>query len=40
MYPNGVMKKDLDVTRMKKLNWRPKFDLNQGLDLVLKELKI
>jgi GDP-L-fucose synthase len=40
MYPNGVMKKDLDVTRMKKLNWRPKFYLNQGLDLVLKELKI
>lgn len=40
IYPNGVMKKDLDVTRMKKLNWRPKFDLNQGLDLVLKELKI
>ena len=40
MYPNGVIKKDLDVTRMKKLNWRPKFDLNQGLDLVLKELKI
>ena len=39
MYPNGVMKKDLDVTRIKKLNWRPKFDLNQGLDLVLKELK-
>lgn len=40
IYPNGVMKKDLDVRRMKKLNWRPKFDLNQGLDLVLKELKI
>jgi GDP-L-fucose synthase len=40
IYPNGVMKKDLDVTRMKKLNWRPKFDLNQGLDLILKELKI
>jgi GDP-L-fucose synthase len=39
-YPNGVMKKDLDTTRIKKLNWRPKFDLNQGLDVVLKELKI
>jgi GDP-L-fucose synthase len=40
IYPNGVMKKDLDATRLKKLNWSPKFDLNRGLDLVLEELKI
>lgn len=39
-YPNGVIKKNLDTTRIKKLNWMPKFDLSKGLDVVLKELKI
>jgi GDP-L-fucose synthase len=39
-YPNGVMKKDLDLTRIKKLNWVPKYNLDNGLDLVLKELTI
>ena len=37
-YPNGVMKKNIDISRMKKLNFRPIFDLNKGLTLVLKEL--
>jgi GDP-L-fucose synthase len=39
-YPNGVIKKNLNITRIKKLNWMPKFDLSKGLDVVLKELKI
>jgi GDP-L-fucose synthase len=38
-YPNGVMKKDIDVSRIKRLGWHPKFNLNKGLDVVLKELK-
>jgi GDP-L-fucose synthase len=37
-YPNGVHKKDIDISRIKKLNWLPKFDLSKGLDIVLKEL--
>jgi GDP-L-fucose synthase len=39
-YPNGVMKKDIDISRIKKLGWKPRFDLNRALDLVLKELRI
>jgi GDP-L-fucose synthase len=37
-YPNGVIKKDLDSSRIKKLKWKPKIKLSQGLDLVLKNL--
>jgi GDP-L-fucose synthase len=39
-YPNGVFKKDVDISRIKKLNWFPKFDLSKGLDVVLSELRI
>ena len=39
-YPNGIMKKDINSNRIKKLNWKPKFNLEKGLDMVLKELKI
>jgi GDP-L-fucose synthase len=36
-YPNGVMKKDIDISRIKKLNWKPKFDLSNGLNVIFKE---
>lgn len=39
-YPNGIIKKDINSNRIKKLNWKPKFNLEKGLDMVLKELKI
>ena len=39
-YPNGVFRKNIDITRVKKLNWTPKFHLNKGLDIVIKELRI
>jgi GDP-L-fucose synthase len=39
-YPNGVMKKNIDISRIKKLGWKSKFKLSKGLDIVLKELKI
>ena len=39
-YPNGVFKKDVDISRIKKLNWSPKFDLSKGLDVVLSEHRI
>jgi GDP-L-fucose synthase len=38
-YPNGVHKKNIDISRIKKLNWSPKFDLSKGLDIVLRELR-
>jgi GDP-L-fucose synthase len=39
-YPNGVLKKNIDSSRVKKLNWSPKFDLSKGLDIVLREIRI
>lgn len=39
-YPNGVHKKDIDITRIKKFNWNPKFDLSSGLDIILREIRI
>jgi GDP-L-fucose synthase len=39
-YPNGVIKKNIDTSRLKKLGWKSKFNLSKGLDIVLKELKI
>jgi GDP-L-fucose synthase len=39
-YPNGVMKKHLNFNRVKKLNWFPKVNLDQGLDIVIKDLFI
>jgi GDP-L-fucose synthase len=38
-YPNGVMKKNIDIKRIKKLNWHYKFDLSSGLNKVLSEFK-
>ena len=38
-YPNGVMKKNIDIKRIKKLNWKYKFGLSRGLDKVLSEFK-
>ena len=39
-YPNGVSKKNLNYERIKKLNWKPKINLNEGLDIILKNEKI
>jgi GDP-L-fucose synthase len=39
-YPNGVIEKDLNIDRIKKIGWKPYFSLNKGLDIVLKQLKI
>jgi GDP-L-fucose synthase len=38
-YPNGVHKKNIDISRLKKLNWSNKFDISKGLDIVLRELR-
>jgi GDP-L-fucose synthase len=38
-YPNGVMDKNIDCTIIKKLNWKPQYNLINGLDVVLKDLK-
>jgi GDP-L-fucose synthase len=38
-YPNGVHKKNIDISRIKKLNWRHEFDLSKGLDMVFKNSK-
>jgi len=39
-YPNGVAKKDLNYERIKMLNWKPKINLNKGLEVILKNEKI
>ena len=39
-YPNGVLKKDVNTSRIRSLNWKPKFDLNKGLNIVLKNINI
>jgi len=39
-FPNGVHKKNIDISRIKKLNWRSEFDLSKGLDIVLRELRV
>lgn len=38
-YPNGVHKKNIDISRIKKLNWSNKFDISKGLDIVIRELR-
>ena len=38
-FPDGVFKKNLNNDRIKKLGWKPKIKLINGLDLVLKSLK-
>ena len=37
-FPNGTMQKNLNCKRILKLKWRPKIFLNQGLDIILREL--
>lgn len=39
-YPNGVLKKNLNCDKIKKLNWKPKINLSKGLDIILKSEKI
>jgi GDP-L-fucose synthase len=39
-YPNGVIEKDLNIDRIKKIGWKPYFSLSKGLDIVLKQLKV
>lgn len=36
-YPNGVLKKNLCTNLLKKLGWRPKISLEQGLDIIFSE---
>jgi len=35
-YPDGTFIKNLDSSRIKKLGWKPKVRLNQGLKIVIK----
>jgi GDP-L-fucose synthase len=37
-FPNGVRNKDLNSERIRKLGWKPKVKLNQGLDIILKNM--
>jgi GDP-L-fucose synthase len=38
-YPNGVMKKDLESSKLNTLGWKPKVRLEQGLEIILKNIK-
>jgi GDP-L-fucose synthase len=38
-FPNGMQNKDLNSERIIELGWRPKVKLNQGLDIVLKNIE-
>jgi GDP-L-fucose synthase len=38
-YPNGVMKKDLNFDRIRKLNWEPKFSLKNSLSSIIENQK-
>ena len=38
-YPNGVMKKNIDISRIKKLGWKPSIKLKDGIDVILNNLK-
>lgn len=35
--PNGMMRKCMDVSRMKSLGYEPKIDINEGIDKLIKE---
>lgn len=37
-FPNGVFRKDLDSSRIKKIGWKPSINLEKGIDIVLKDL--
>jgi len=39
-YPNGVLKKNLNYEKIKKLKWKPKICLSKGLDLILRKISI
>ena len=36
--PNGTYRKLIDSSRMRKINWKPKISLTEGIGLVIKEL--
>jgi len=38
-YPNGVMKKNLNFSRIKKIDCKPRIKLTRGLDLVLEKIE-
>ena len=38
-YPDGTFKKNLDSSKMKKLNWKPKVNLSSGLKAVINSRK-
>ena len=35
-YPDGTMKKNLDSSKIRKLGWKPKTDLQKGIEKVIK----
>jgi GDP-L-fucose synthase len=37
-FPNGVFRKDLDSSRIKKMGWKPSINLAKGIDIVLKDI--
>lgn len=37
-FPNGVFRKELDSSRIKKIGWKPNINLSKGLDILLKEI--
>lgn len=38
-YPNGVLKKDIDSSKLNTLGWKPKVRLEKGLEVILKNIK-
>ena len=38
-YPDGTFKKNLDSSKMRKLNWKPKVNLSSGLKAVINSRK-
>ena len=36
--PNGTYRKLIDSSRIRKINWKPKISLTEGISLVIKEL--
>ena len=36
--PDGVMQKKLDITKIKKLGWKQKINLNEGIKLIVNEI--
>ena len=36
--PDGVMQKKLDITKIKKLGWKQKINLNEGIKIIVNEI--